>query len=143
MANPRLDPVHASEFYMANMLQWSRLLTNVAMPPRTPHLVSHPINFHVGAIGSQIGANTSFDRHDPDHINTITDQLQALVDHQLIDDQGREVKVFDPLGNVCLELLAESVGVGVVLGSGELSLENSVHGSDQGETFTFGNDGLD
>ena len=53
------------------------------------------------------------------------------------------MEVFDLLGNVHLELLVESVGVGVVLGSGEPSLESSVHGSDQGETFTFGNDGSD
>ena len=59
------------------------------------------------------------------------------------DDQGREVEVFDLLVNVCLELLAESLGVGVVLGSGELLPESSVHGLDQGETFTFGNNGSD
>ena len=53
------------------------------------------------------------------------------------------MEVFDLLGNVCPELLAENVGVGVVLGSGEPLPESSVHGSDQGETFTFGNDGLD
>ena len=53
------------------------------------------------------------------------------------------MEVFDSLGNVHPELLAESVGVGVVLGSGELSPESSVHGLDQGETFAFGNDGLD
>ena len=66
-----------------------------------------------------------------------------LVDHQLIDDQGREVEVFDSLGNIHPELLAGSVGVGVAVGSGELSPESSVHGSDQGESFTFGNDGSD
>ena len=53
------------------------------------------------------------------------------------------MEVFDLLGNVCLELLAESVGVGVMLGSGELSPESSVHGSDQGETFAFDNNGSD
>ena len=36
------------------------------------------------------------------------------------------MEVFNSLRNICLELLAESVGVGVVLGSGELSLESSV-----------------
>ena len=51
------------------------------------------------------------------------------------------MEVFDSLGNVHLELLAGSVGVGVVVGSGEPSPESSVHGSDQGETFAFGNDG--
>ena len=143
MANPGLDPIYASEFYMANMLQQSHLLTNVATPLRTPHPVSCPIDFCVEAIRSQIGADTLFDRNNPDHVNTIADQLQTLVDHRLIDDQGREVEVFDLLGNVCPELLAESIGVGVVLGSGEPSLESSVHGLDQGETFTFGNDGSD
>ena len=58
MANLGLDPVHASEFYVANMLQQSHLLTNVATPPHTPHPASCPINFHVGAAGSQIGADT-------------------------------------------------------------------------------------
>ena len=61
----------------------------------------------------------------------------------MIDDQGREVEVFDLLGNVCPELLAESVGVGIVVGSGEPSPGSSIQGSDQGETFAFGNDGLD
>ena len=54
MANPGLDPIHASKFYMADMLQWSRLLTNIATPPCTPHPVSRPIKFHVRA-------DTSFD----------------------------------------------------------------------------------
>ena len=53
------------------------------------------------------------------------------------------MEVFDSLGNVPLELLVESVGVGVVLGSGEPSPESSVHGLDQGEAFAFGNNGSD
>ena len=53
------------------------------------------------------------------------------------------MEVFDSLGNVRLELLVGSVGVGVVVGSGEPLPESSVHGLDQGETFAFGNDGLD
>ena len=53
------------------------------------------------------------------------------------------MEVFDSLGNVHPELSVGSVGVGVTIGSGELSPESSVHGSDQGETFTFGNDGSD
>ena len=61
----------------------------------------------------------------------------------MIDNQGREVEVSDSLGNVRPELLAESMGVSIVVGSEELSLESSVHGSDQGETFIFGNDGSD
>ena len=61
----------------------------------------------------------------------------------MINDQGREVEVIDSLGNVHSELLVESVGVGVMLGSGELLPESSVHGSDQRETFTFGNNGSD
>ena len=69
--------------------------------------------------------------------------MSGLDNHQLINDQGREVEVFNLLGNVHPELLVESVGVGVVIGSGELSPESSIQGSDQGETFTFGNDGLD
>ena len=143
MANPGLDPIHASKLYVADMLQQSCLLTNITTPPHTPHPASHPIDFHIGAISSQIGADMSFNQNNPDHINTVMDQLQTLVDHRLIDDQGREVEVFDSLGNMCLELLAESIGVGVVLGSGELSPESSVHGLDQGETFTFGNNGSD
>ena len=90
-----------------------------------------------------IGDDMALDQSNPDHVNTITDQLQTLVDHRLIDDQGRQVEVFDSLGNIHLELLAESVGVGIVIWSGEPSPESSVHGSDQGETFTFGNDGSD
>ena len=116
MANPGLDPVHTSKFHMADMLQRSCLLTNTATPPCTPHLVSHPINFHVGAIGSQIGDDMALNQSNPDHVNIIMDQLQTLVNHLLIDDQGREVEVFDSLGNIRPELLAESVGVGIVLG---------------------------
>ena len=59
----------------------------------------------------------------------------------MIDDQGRSVEVFDSLGNVWLELLRGNVGVDVTVGSGELLPESSVHGLDQGESFTFGNDG--
>ena len=81
MANLGLDPVHASEFYMADMLQQSHLLTNVATPPRTPHLASHPIDFHIRAVSSQIRVNTLFNQNNPDHINTVADQLQMLVDH--------------------------------------------------------------
>ena len=51
--------------------------------------------------------------------------------------------VFDLLGHVCPELLMGNVGVDVVVGSGELLPESSIHGLDQGESFTFGNDGLD
>ena len=143
MANPGLDPVNAAEFHVADMLQWSRLLTSVDTPPHTPHPASHPIDFHVGAVGLQIGADMSFDQNNPDHIKTITDQLWTLVNHQLINDQGREVEVFDLLGNMRPELLVGSVGVGIAIGSRELSPESSVHGSDQGETFTFSNDGSD
>ena len=85
----------------------------------------------------------SFNQYDPDHVNNVANQLQMLVDHQLINNQGREVEVFDSLGNVHPELLAESVGVDVILGSGEPSLESRVHGLDQGETFAFGNNGSD
>ena len=60
MANLGLDPVHTSEFYMANMLQRSRLLTSIATPPHTPHPMSHLIDFRIGAVGLQIGADTSF-----------------------------------------------------------------------------------
>ena len=63
--------------------------------------------------------------------------------HRLIDNQGGEVEVFDSLGNICPELLAGSVGVGVAIGSGEPPPESSVRGSDQGEYFAFGNNGLD
>ena len=62
---------------------------------------------------------------------------------QLVDDQGRSVEVFDLLGNVRPELLVGNVGVDVTVGSGEPSPESSVHGSDQGESFAFGNNGSD
>ena len=62
---------------------------------------------------------------------------------RMVDSQGRLVEVFDPLGNVRPELLMGNVGVDVTVGSGEPSPESSVHGSDQGESFTFGNDGSD
>ena len=51
------------------------------------------------------------------------------------------MEVFDLLGNVHPELLAGSMGVGIVLGSGGPSPESSGHGSDQGETFAFDNEG--
>ena len=143
MANPGLDPVNAAEFHVANMLQWSCLLTSTETPPRIPHLASRLIDFRVGAIGSQIATDTSFDPTDPDHVNSTADQLQMLSCSRLVDDQGRSVEVFDPLGNVRLELLVGNVGVDVTVGSGEPSPESSVHGSDQGESFAFGNDGSD
>ena len=143
MANPGLNPVNATKFHIANMLQRSRLLTGTETPPRIPHPASRPIDFHVGAIGSQIVTNTSFDPADPDHVNNAVDQLRTLVNSRLIDDQGRLVEVFDLLGNVRPELLMGNVGVDVTVGSGELSPESSVHGSDQGESFTFSNNGSD
>ena len=84
-----------------------------------------------------------FDQSDPDHVNTVADQLRTLAESQLIDDQGRSVEVFDSMGNVRPELLAGSVGVALVVGSGEPSPESSVRGSDEGESFAFGNDGSD
>ena len=143
MANPGLDPVNTTEFHVANMLQRSRLLTGTETPPHIPHLVSHPIDFCVGAIGSQIVTDTSFDPADPDHINNAVDQLRMLSLSQLVDNQGRLVEVFDPLGNVHPELLMGNVGVDVTVGSGEPSPESSVHGLDQGESFAFGNNGSD
>ena len=143
MANPGLDPVNAAEFHVADMLQRSRLLTGTETPPCIPHPASRPINFRVGAIGSQIATDTSFDPADPDHVNNAADQLRTLSRSRLVDSQGRSVEVFDPLGNVRPELLMGNVGVDFTVGSGEPSPESSVHGSDQGESFTFGNDGLD
>ena len=92
---------------------------------------------------SQIAADMLFDRADPDHVNSAANQLRTLVDSRLIDNQGRSVEVFDLLGNIRLELLMGNVGVDVTVGSGEPSPESSVHGSDQGESFAFGNNGLD
>ena len=132
-----------AEFHVADMLQWCHLLTSTNTPPHTPHLASCPIDFRVGAVRLQITTNTSFNRTDLDHINNAADQLRTLVDSRLIDDQGRSVEVFDLLGNVCPELLRGNVEVDVTVGSGEPSPESSVHGSDQGESFTFGNDGSD
>ena len=143
MANPGLDPVNAAKFHVTDMLQWSRLLTGTETPPRIPHPASRPIDFRVGAIGSQIVTDTSFNPADPDHINNALDQLRTLSLSRLVDDQGRSVEVFDPLGNVCPELLMGNVGVDVTVGSGEPSPESSVHGLDQGESFAFGNDGSD
>ena len=53
------------------------------------------------------------------------------------------VEVFDLLGNICPELLAESLGISLMVGSGELSPESSDNRLDHGETFPFGNDGSD
>ena len=80
MTNPGLDPVHATKFHVANMLQRSRLLTGMDTPPHTPHLASRPIDFHIGAIGLQIVTNSSSNRTDPDHVNNATDHLQILMD---------------------------------------------------------------
>ena len=77
MANPGLDPVNAAEFHVADMLQRSRLLTGTETPPRIPHLASRLIDFRIGAIGSQIATDTSFDPTDPDHVNNAADQLQS------------------------------------------------------------------
>ena len=143
MANPGLDPVNAAEFHVADMLQRSRLLTSTETPPCIPHSASHPIDFRVRAIGSQIATDTSFNPADPDHVNNTADQLQMLSLSRLVDDQGRLVEVFDPLGNIRPELLMGNVGVDVTVGSGEPSPESSVHGSDKGESFAFCNDGSD
>ena len=143
MANLGLDPVNAAEFHIADMLQRSHLLTGTETPPRIPHPASCLIDFCVGAIGSQIATDTSFNLADPDHVNNAADQLRMLSLSRLVDDQGRSVEVFDLLGNVCPELLMGSVGVDVMVGSGEPLPESSVHGSDQGESFAFGNDGSD
>ena len=86
MANPGLNPVNAAEFHVANMLQRSCLLTGTETPPRIPHLASRPIDFRIGAIGSQIATNTSFDPTDPDHVNNATDQFRMLSLSQLVDD---------------------------------------------------------
>ena len=51
--------------------------------------------------------------------------------------------VFDLMGNVHPEVLAEVLGTDLVIGSGEPLSESSDHGLDHGETFTFGNDGSD
>ena len=53
------------------------------------------------------------------------------------------MEVFNSLGNVHPELLVGSVGVAIAVGSGEPSPESSVHGSDKGESFAFGNDRSD
>ena len=143
MANPGLDPVNAAKFHVANMLQRSRLLTGTETPPHIPHPASHPIDFRVGAIRSQITTDTSFDPTDPDHVNNATDQLRMLSRSRLVDGQGRSVEVFDLLGNIHPELLVGNVGVDVMVGSGELSPESSVHGLDQREPFAFGNNGSD
>ena len=143
MANPGLDPVNAAKFHMVDMLQQSHLLTGTETPPRIPHPASRPIDFCVGAIGSQIATDTSFNPADPDHVNNAADQLRTLSLSRLIDNQGRSVEVFDPLGNIRPELLMGNVGVDVTVGSGEPLPESSVHGSDQGESFAFGNNGSD
>ena len=143
MANPGLDPVNATEFHVADMLQRSHLLTSTETPPHIPHPASRPINFCARAIRLQIATDTSFDPANPDHVNNATDQLRTLSLSRLVNDQGRSVEVFDLLGNVHPELLMGNVGVDVTVGSGEPSPESSVHGSDQGESFAFGNDGLD
>ena len=60
MANLGLNPVHAAKFHMADMLQQSFLLTSADTPPHTPHPASCSIDFRVGAVGLQIGVDTSF-----------------------------------------------------------------------------------
>ena len=80
---------------------------------------------------------------DPDHVLIVADQLQTLAEHRLVDKHGRVVEVFDLLGNVCSELLAESLGISIVVGSGEPLPESSDNRSDRGETFTFGNNEMD
>ena len=78
MANPVLDPVNTAEFHVADMLQRSHPLTSMETPLHIPHPASHPINFRIRAIGSQIATDTSCDPADPDHVNNAADQLQTL-----------------------------------------------------------------
>ena len=61
----------------------------------------------------------------------------------MYDREGREVEVFDVMGNVCLEVLAKVPRMGLMIRSGEPSPKSSDHSSDHGETFTFENDELD
>ena len=75
MANPGMDPVHAAEFHIANMLQWSHLLTCKDTPPCTPHPVSCLINYCNRAEGLQIGDNMVIDQNNPDHTRIVADQL--------------------------------------------------------------------
>ena len=65
------------------------------------------------------------------------------MDHQLVDDSSRMVEVFDSLGNIRLELLAESSGVSIMIGSREPLPKSTNNRSDHGETFAFGNNGSD
>ena len=71
------------------------------------------------------------------------DQLMDLVSQVMYNREGWEVLVFDVMGNVCPEVLAEIPRMGLTIGSGEPSPESSEHGLDCGETFTFSNDGSD
>ena len=143
MANPGMDPVHTTKFHIADMPQRSCLLTSKDTPPHTPHPVSRPINYRVGAKGSQIRDDMVIDQSDPDHARIVANQLQTLVDHWLIDKCSRAVEVLDSLGNVCPELLVESTGIGIAIGSGEPSPESSNNRLDRSETFAFGNNGSD
>ena len=137
MANPGMDAVHTAKFHITDMLQWSRLLTTKDTPPCTPHPASCLIDYHVGAKGLQVRDDMVIDRNWPNHNLIIMNQLQTLSDHKLVDEHGRVVEIFDSLGNLHPELLAESAGVGIVIGSGEPSPESSRNGLDCGETFTF------
>ena len=143
MANPGMYPVHAAEYHITDMPQQSCLLTTEDTPPHTPHLVSHLIDYCIRAKGLQIRDNMVINQSDPDYAMVVVDQLWTLADHELVDKCGRMVEIFNLLGNICLELLVESVGVGIMIRSGEPSPESSNNRLDCGETFTCGNDELD
>ena len=84
MANPGMDPVHASKYHVADMLQQSHLLTAEDTPLHTPHLASCPIDYHVRAKGSLIGDNLVIDRSDPDHATVRATLHPVLPGHRQI-----------------------------------------------------------
>ena len=103
-------------------------------PPPVPHPTTTLIDYHVGMESSLIRKRITIVPQDPD-------QLTALVNSPMYNREGQEVEVFDAMGNIYLEGLAEVLGMGLMIRSGELSPKSSINGSDCGETFAFGNDG--
>ena len=157
----RILATFGGKFWMwskyAHWVHWSNMLSVLTMHSKCVHWVYGPLS-PVSAHSSssvlpdqllhqsqrpQIGDDMLIDRSDPDSTGIVVDQLWTLSDHHFIHNQGRVVEVFNSLGNVRPELLVENAGVGVVIGSGELSLESSDNGLDRGESFAFGNNGSD
>ena len=136
MANLQMDPMQSTEVHITNMFHQCHLLTTVETPWPVPHPAATCIDYHIGVKDSLIKGRVAITPSNPD-------QLVDVVSQAMLDREGQEVQVFDVMGNIHPEVLAKIPRMGLMIGSGEPPPGSGVNGLDCGETFAFGNDGLD